>query len=212
MKRVPRISKTCDYCQNVFQVKAHDAEVRPARYCSLSCRAKGIWGNAIERFWAQVKITDECWEWTGSIVAAGYGQISINGKARLAHRVSFEWNIANGPADPSMCVCHHCDNRLCVRPDHLFIGTDKENAADKVAKGRCNAPKGTSHHNAILNDNIVIIAREMRSNGDGDTKIARALGVTKSAVYRAVRGETWKHVKNHHENSLLPAQILEMEE
>ena len=82
--------------------------------------------------------TDSCWEWTGAQFANGYGAFQVNGKTVRAHR--FAWELAHGPIPEGIRVLHHCDNRLCCRPDHLFLGTDADNAADKIAKGRDRRP------------------------------------------------------------------------
>lgn len=91
--------------------------------------------NDIERFWSKVEKSEfGCWIWTGSMVY-GYGQIRFNGKSARAHRIS--WSLANGTEIPNgMFVCHSCDNRACVRPDHLWIGDAAANAQDCVSKGR----------------------------------------------------------------------------
>lgn len=87
-----------------------------------------------ERFWAKVRKTPTCWEWTASLTGAGYGKIGVNGRIITASRLSFEW--ACGPIPPGMFICHHCDNPKCVRPDHLFLGTALDNSRDCKAKGR----------------------------------------------------------------------------
>lgn len=87
-----------------------------------------------ERFWAKVEKTDGCWEWTAFVHPKGYGMFGVGREARRAHRVSYE--IANGPIPDGLCVCHSCDNRRCVRPDHLFLGTNQDNVDDKMRKGR----------------------------------------------------------------------------
>jgi len=77
---------------------------------------------------------DECWLWEKSNSAKGYGQIRKNGKMTTAHRVA--WELHNGPIPDGMCVLHKCDEPICVNPNHLFLGTLKDNFDDAVAKGR----------------------------------------------------------------------------
>jgi hypothetical protein len=88
-----------------------------------------------ERFWSRVNKTDGCWLWIGR-AADGYGHITIAGGVRKAHRVS--WTLANGGIFPArhLFVCHKCDNPMCVRPDHLFLGTVQDNVKDMIQKQR----------------------------------------------------------------------------
>lgn len=93
-----------------------------------------------ERFWEKVPNRPEegCWEWGASTKPEGYGQMNVNGRPAFAHRVSFE--IANGPIPAGMLVRHKCDNSLCVRPDHLELGTQTDNMRDMISRGRARHP------------------------------------------------------------------------
>ena len=95
----------------------------------------------MKRFWNKVAIAgpNDCWEWQASFHTTGYGQIRFNHKKWTAHRVS--WILINGEIPDALCVLHKCDNRKCVNPKHLFLGTNYDNMKDKTNKGR--------HHNQI---------------------------------------------------------------
>jgi len=150
----------------------------------------------IERFWEQVPVRADgaCWEWAGSRLAAGYGRFGrkVDGhwKTLLAHRVS--WEYRNGPVPDGLAVLHKCDNRPCVNPDHLFVGTGADNMADKVAKGRQYRPVGVLNSQAKLNDELVAGIREAyRAGSESQAAIGRRYGVSQTLIGRIVRGEVW---------------------
>lgn len=92
-----------------------------------------------ERFWARVKKSDGCWEWTGGVDTPGYGMLRIPGP-RTSHKKvrasRYSWELHNGPIPEGMCILHKCDNPACVNPDHLWIGTQSENMLDMHSKKR----------------------------------------------------------------------------
>jgi len=149
-----------------------------------------------ERFWKYVNKTDYCWEWVGCVGKRGYGVISRNCATRTAHRVSYEINIGIIPA--GMCVCHKCDNKLCVNPDHLWLGTLQDNIADMIKKGRnarIKVAKGEDHHSAKLTNKDVIEIRELRKSSNlSQREIAKMYGVTRPMIGYIERRKSWTHI------------------
>lgn len=133
-----------------------------------------------------------CWNWTRTIDRLGYGKYR-DGSMVGAHRGA--WAAVNGKVPPKKCVCHICDNRRCVNPDHLFLGTHAENMADMRAKGRANPPKGERHPSAKLSERDVSIIKWCLDAGVRANKLAELYGVSKGAIGFIARGEHWKDVR-----------------
>lgn len=150
-----------------------------------------------DRFWQKVdRASDGCWIWTGACNAAGYGV--LHGRERLAHRFSFELHHGAGSAD-GVLVLHRCDNPPCVRPDHLFPGTNLDNVRDMQAKGRQRPPdmRGERHPSARLTEQQVVEIRAeyiARSRSHGAKPLAARYSVTPAHIEQIVRRKTWSHV------------------
>lgn len=154
-----------------------------------------------QRFWKYVDKSGDCWLWTGATRNFGYGVLNTgghNGHAAAAHRVS--WVIHFGDIPPDMCICHHCDNPLCVNPAHLFLGTRADNNRDMYQKGRYkktsdNAAKGESHGMARLTEKEVL---EIRSRHAATHPTLRDLAVlynvSLQSIHRIVHRKSWKHI------------------
>ena len=150
------------------------------------------------RFWSQVRKGDGCWEWAGALAGGGYGTILAHGRQTPAHRLSYE--MEHGAIPDGMFVCHHCDNRKCVRPSHLYAGTHQNNLDDMVRRGRSKDPstspiwyavRGEQQGMARLTEAAI---RDIRSSPLSSSKLALKYGVSSTNVRSVRRGETWKHV------------------
>lgn len=120
-------------------------------------------GTKHDDFWSHVDVTEECWLWTGTLKGNGYGYWREN-DGRYAHRKS--WINTFGPIPEGMCVLHRCDTPLCVRPDHLFLGTHGDNMRDMVAKGRGRYFRGDQHPRMKIKDaNVQAIQDEAQRRG-----------------------------------------------
>ncbi|WP_051305073.1 HNH endonuclease signature motif containing protein [Chitinilyticum litopenaei] len=135
----------------------------------------------------------DCQEWAGYIAKSGYGLVWHSGKTRQVHRVSYE--LHKGPITDGLHVMHICDNRKCINPGHLVLGTRADNMADMIAKKRDVKAKGVSHPNAKLSPEIAAEIRRRyipydRTNGS--SALSREFGVSQGAVYACIRGVTWQ--------------------
>lgn len=148
---------------------------------------------ATGNFWKRVRKTPRCWNWIGNVGTDGYGGLSVAANPTKAHRYS--WVIHHGPIPNGLQVLHKCDNRVCVNPDHLFLGTTQDNMLDRDRKNR--QVQGERHPSAKLTAQQVIEIRRRFKNGckkNGTRPLAREFGLSKSTMTAVVRGQTWKGV------------------
>jgi hypothetical protein len=134
-----------------------------------------------------VPVTESgCWLWLGGRDTHGYGAMKINGVRTGAHRASY-WVHKGYPG--AMHVCHKCDTRLCINPDHLFLGSCADNAADMRAKGRSRV--GERNHSCKLSLNDVM---SIRASSESNAAIAQRFGISKSQAYKIQKNQSWRHL------------------
>ena len=156
-----------------------------------------------ERFLSNIGNMENCWEWVSGCDKDKYGRFTgeVDGVVhKSAHRYSYHYH--NGPIGAGLMVCHTCDNPRCVNPEHLFLGSAKDNMQDKIAKGRSRIPKGENSHYAKITDaDAVLILRDPRPY----KQIALDYGLTVGGVSDIKNKNSWTHlgiepVKGNHRN------------
>lgn len=146
-----------------------------------------------ERFLEKVIKTDTCWLWIGNKNIFGYGVFFKDGKNRRAHRISYE--LYKGQIPDNLLVCHKCDVRNCVNPDHLFLGTAQENIQDAYAKGKFKDHCGEKSHYHKLDANKVKLIRELYiPNVFPMSKLAEMFSVNHTSIHNIISYKTWKNV------------------
>jgi hypothetical protein len=138
-----------------------------------------------------VEANTGCWIWVKGRTGIGYGKIDVHGKAEGAHRFSYEQFV--GPIPAGMHVCHHCDNRACVNPEHLFLGTPASNVADMIGKGRKKHGEQTAA-SKLTDADVIEIRRRYAERGETQSALAREFGVSQVNVCRIVNRKSWTHL------------------
>ena len=133
-----------------------------------------------------------CYIWTGASATGNYPQIRLGTETWAAHRIAYY--LAHGDIPQNLCVCHRCDNTLCVNPEHLFLGTDSDNNLDKVQKGRQISLKGLRHYRTHLNEADIRTIFQLRASGFKQKQISERFGISKENVSTILQRRTWRHV------------------
>jgi len=134
-----------------------------------------------------IEKSDGCWNWTGRMNEHGYGLTGIRGKSTLAHRTY--WEFIKGPIPAGLCVLHSCDNRKCVNPDHLRVGTHAENMKDASIRNRFPSRSGSLNPNTKLDIEKV---NEIRADKTSThVALAKKYGVTDVSIRNIRVGKTW---------------------
>jgi hypothetical protein len=161
------------------------------------------------RFWSKIDKSGECWLWTGALYKTGYGHVRINRHDYRAHRIVYE--LLKGPIPEGLFVCHTCDVRRCVRPEHLWLGTTGDNTRDASAKGRMSYPRPRSPNakigahtkpesvargerapHAKLTWEQVRAARARYQKNETLTTLARDYGVSLATMHAVLNYRSWR--------------------
>lgn len=190
----PKVIIKCKFCKNKISKNKSSTKI----FCSISCARKANPPVATDPIIILKRniIIDEktgCWLYQ-CLHMKGYGHLYIDGKKYPAHRFSYEYH--NKPINnPLLYACHRCDVRNCVNPDHIFLGTAKENNRDKLNKGRSNPSHGENHSSSKLTELQVKQILQKLENGIQQKIIAKEYGVCPTAISRIKIGKSWKHVQ-----------------
>lgn len=200
----------CEYCgvKILRYEKTHEANLKKGRktYCSISCanrenkksagdRQKEASIETFEqRFFDRVDKTENCWFWKGLKTKRGYGVCKKLGKNITTHRISYEMH--KGSIPDGMCVLHKCDNRCCVNPDHLVLGTHQDNLDDMFCKNR--HIKGEKSCKSKLTEAQVIEIRNL-SKDNTKNQLANMFNVSPHTIYSVVSRRSWKHLDTNDE-------------
>lgn len=147
-----------------------------------------------ERLQEKMIINSEnnCWEWNACLNNHGYGLVTIHGKVGHAHRRSYEAFIGKIPK--GLFVLHHCDNRACINPDHLFLGTNKDNMSDMKNKGRARTCHGEDNKNSKLKSEEVKEIKKLLQNGKSLYSLATQYNVSPATIWNIRVNKSWRHI------------------
>ena len=181
--------KTCLVCGAIFEKDGRYswAYFSKQRFCSARC--SGVHNSKTmkrvtksEKFWRHVDERDfsKCWPWQGPRDSAGYGQANWQGRILRAHALSLD--LSGRPVPKGMHSCHTCDNKSCVNPAHLYVGTPAQNSRDAVLAG--------SHAKKLCKSDVI----EIRASSLGAKSLSELYGVSETMIYQIKSRKKWKHI------------------
>ena len=153
-------------------------------YSSKFRSIKGMWSERFFKYVNVIEDKDSCWEWTGGKAAHGYGAFSYKGRQVGAHRWSLKFLKGVDPG--TLLACHHCDNKSCVRPSHLYAATHKQNVQDAIERGLWDP----TAQNGLSDDEVLAIRNSTETYGD----LAKEYGLHWNTISSISRGKTYKHI------------------
>ncbi len=205
-KNIRNFMKTiCANCNVEFEKRKY--QNRANKYCNKECYNKCKVGPAVFwksatydqklkrlRFYFEKKVIkkDGCWDFKGAKIRGGYGTISVAGTNRAAHRIS--WWLHNGEIPRGLLVLHKCDNPICTNPEHLFLGTQRDNIKDCEIKNRRAPQYGENNPLSILNKEQVIEIRRLLENGAKNKEISERFKIATSTVSCIKHRRNWRNV------------------
>lgn len=152
--------------------------------------------QCVSKFWDRVQKTDGCWIWIGPahLHGRGYGAWKILGQTKKPHRIS--WELKHGPISDGLHCLHKCDTPKCVNPEHLFLGTHKDNMVDAAKKRRLRTPdqRGEKHSGHKLNAAQVRLIRLLARSGHTHTHLGCLFQISRSVISRITSGALWSTV------------------
>jgi hypothetical protein len=203
LPKARKVERKCEWCGETFWIKPSVVSKGKGKYCQRSCFDAGRKREFLlnktseqDRFWVHVQKQegDGCWIWMDPN-QHGYGFFRGDERTGNAHTFSWEWE--NGPIPKGMYVCHNCpggDNKACVRPSHMFLGTNLDNMRDAKNKGQI--LKGETHHKAKLTEDQVREIRRLCDEGQTTyTALANKYGVNPSAISNIYKRKSWAWLK-----------------
>ena len=197
----------CQQCGSEFSVSANRAST--ARFCSNKCRGLAIRNDPTKDFWRKVDQSggpEACWPYKDACSSSGYGHFTYFPDRQVAaHRYAYE--LVNGDIPEGMSVLHHCDNRACCNPAHLFVGTQQDNLDDARSKGRTLSGdrnpsrvhpdlvlRGERNGHAKLTTDQVRRIRDLLAEGRTQVSLAAEYGVSSAAISHIGQRITWRHL------------------